>query len=117
MSAGLGSSALAHHPGSHAERTAAARVRLDASILVETNCLAIGEISSGAPSGLKVPRDAAGVTVRLSKSGQAACEAEVRRLDSHAELTVPAEKQLLLLYIVGDQGAVIGTERVPILRR
>jgi hypothetical protein len=116
MSAGLASSALAHHPGSHVERTAAATVRLDASVLVETSCLTITEISAGAPKELTIPQDAAGVTIRLAKNGQAACEAGVRRLGSEAELKVPAEQRFLLLYIIGDQGTVIGSERVPILR-
>jgi hypothetical protein len=108
------SSGLAHHPGSHAVRSAGSKVRFDISVVVNETCLSIIAVETGAPDGVSVPTGTAGVTVRLARRPGGACRPGVERLRQEAELPVSGNPSAAILLIVGPEGTVIASERVAI---
>jgi hypothetical protein len=108
------SSGLAHHPGSHAMRSAGVKVRFDISVVVDETCLAIVAVETGAPGGISVPTSAAGVTVRLARRTGGACQPGVERLRREAELPLSGRPSTAILFIVGPEGTVIASERIAI---
>lgn len=105
--------ALAHHPGSHANRVAGG-VRLEAVTLAPDGCTTIAAIAPGTPAGLAVPPSAEPVTVRLERQAGAACTQALTSVRREATIAVPAERGSLHLFFVGADGKVVSSERVPI---
>ncbi len=105
--------ALAHHPGSHAHRVAGA-VRLEAVVTVPDGCTTIGSVALGAPAGVSAPPSSEPVTVRLERPAGAACAQALGSARRDVTLTVPEGRATLHLFVVGADGAVVSSERVPI---
>ncbi|HYF52924.1 MAG TPA: hypothetical protein VEA41_01550 [Salinarimonas sp.] len=106
--------ALAHHPGSHARRDGAGFVRLEAVAAVPDGCTTIGAVEPGTPPGVGAPPNAAPVTVRLARPAGVPCTQAVGSVRRDAVLKVPAERSVLHLFVVGPDGRVASSERVPI---
>ncbi|KAA2235600.1 hypothetical protein [Salinarimonas soli] len=105
--------ALAHHPGSHAVRKGGA-VALEAVATVSDGCTTIGSVALGAPAGIAAPAAAEPVTVRLARPEGAVCTQALGTARREIDLMVPAGRAILHLFVVGPDGAVVSTERVPI---
>jgi hypothetical protein len=106
--------ALAHHPGSHAYREADGRVRVEVASPVGDACTTVAKVETGAPAGVTAPSNAVPVTVRLQRPAGAACATVVRTATGEAVLPIGREARTLHLYVVGADGRVAATERVPI---
>lgn len=108
-----GVQALAHHPGSHAERLPDGRVRVDVTATVPDTCTRIASVQAGLPEGVRAVAGTLPVTIRLARPADAVCATQVRALREQAVLAMPSGN-MLMLYVVGQDGAVAGSERVPI---
>jgi hypothetical protein len=111
--AGIGP-ALAHHPGSHANRLPDGRVNLEAVATATDACIRIGEVRAGAPPRVAAVAGTAPVTVRLERPNAEACAAVVQALRRDAVLDLPPEVRQILLYILAPDGTLAATERVPV---
>ena len=105
--------AVAHHPGSHARRIAAGQVELDAAVSASDACTRIERIEPGTPHGVQAPAGAAPMVVRLARP-EGVCATVVSALRETRAVGVPAGVTVLLLYVVGPDGRVAASERVPI---
>jgi hypothetical protein len=105
--------AVAHHPGSHARRVGAGQVELDAAVSASDACTRIERMEPGTPQGVQAPTGAAPVVVRLVRP-DGLCATVVSALREARTLSVPAGTTALLLYVVGPDGRVAASERVPI---
>lgn len=108
-----GVQALAHHPGSHAQRLSDRRVRVEVTATVPDTCTRIASVQAGRPEGVEPVAGTLPVTVRLSRPADAICATQVVAVKDTAVLAMPSGN-MLMLYVVGQDGAVAGTERVPI---
>jgi hypothetical protein len=106
--------AFAHHPGSHATRKGVGTVWLEAVVTVSDGCTTIGSVALGAPAGVSVPPSAEPVTVRLARPQGAMCTQALGSARSESALTVPAARGSLHLFVLGLDGRVVSSERVPI---
>lgn len=109
----LGEGALAHHPGSHAAREASGRVRLDVAATAPETCLTVAGIRNVTPPRVSAPPAAAPVTVSLARK-TGACSPQPTIVRGQTFLDIAQGVQLLYLYIVGADGVIIATERVPL---
>ena len=109
----VSTSASAHHPGSHAARQPDGRVRLEVVATVPDTCTRIADIAAGSPSGVAAAPGTAPVTVRLVRS-EGACEAQVGALDTSWSLDAPGRIGTIMVYVLGTDGTLAATERVPI---
>ena len=105
--------ALAHHPGSHAARDADGGVRLEVVVTAADACTSIAQVRPGAPPGIAAVPGSAPVTARLQRPG-GACAAVVTAVRAEERLDLGREVGQILLYVVGPDGAVASTERVPV---
>jgi hypothetical protein len=105
--------ALAHHPGSHANRVAGG-VRLEAVVTVPDGCTAIGAVVAGTPPGVSAPPSAEPVTVRLERPAGAACTQVLTSVRREVTIPVATDRGSLHLFVVGADGRVTSSERVPI---
>ena len=110
----LSSAALAHHPGSHASRQPDGRVRVDIVATASDSCTSIASVAPGAPAGIRPPQGSEPVTVRLVRPAGAACATMVTAARADATISVPPRASHLHVYILGPDGQVQGTERVPV---
>jgi hypothetical protein len=106
--------ALAHHPGSHANRDGSGAVRLEAVATVPDGCTTIAGVEPGLPPGVKAPPSAEPVTVRLARPAGAVCTQAVASVRRDVTLQVPPDRASLHLFVVGTDGRVLSSERVPI---
>ena len=106
--------ALAHHPGSHANRLPDGRVRLEVATLATDACTRVGTVASGAPASVKAPPGAAPVTARLVREGSGACATVVTAAKSEVVLDLGRGASHVFLYILTPDGTVASTERVPV---
>ena len=109
----LTSPVLAHHPGSHAAREADGRVRLDVVVTAADACTTIAAVTAGAPSGVAPVPGSTPVTARLQRPG-GACATVVTAVRAEERLHLGQNVGQILLYVVGPDGAVASTERVPV---
>jgi hypothetical protein len=105
--------AMAHHPGSHAVRDGGL-VRLEAVVVAPDGCTRIAAVAIGSPPGVAPPPRAEPVTVRLERPTDASCGQALASLRREVSLPVPAERASLHLFVVGADGRVASSERVPI---
>jgi hypothetical protein len=105
--------AAAHHPGSHANRQADGRVKLDAVAMASDTCTRIAGIRMGTPPAVTPPPGSAPATVQLRREGEV-CGAAVTAVRAEAVLDVPAGAKTILLYIQAPDGSLAASERVPI---
>ena len=105
--------AAAHHPGSHATRLGDGRVRLEVTAIGD-GCTSMGPIAPGLPRGVGAPPGAAPVTATLKRPAEAMCIMIAKPVTGEAVLDLPASTPAIHLFIVGPDGAVRSTERVPI---
>lgn len=108
--------AMAHHPGSHARRQDDGRVGLDVATSASDSCTTIRSVAVGAPPQVKPVAGSTPVTVRLQRPEGAICATVVTALHEAAVLDVPASSTILNLYVLGPDGTVAASERVPIRR-
>ena len=109
----LTSPVLAHHPGSHAARDADGRVRLEVVVTAADACTTIAALSAGAPPGVAPVPGSAPVTARLQRPG-GACATVVTAVGAQGRLELGQDARQILLYVVGPDGAVASTERIPV---
>jgi hypothetical protein len=107
------SSAMAHHPGSHASRLPDGRVKLEVGTSGD-GCTTVGAISAGVPAGVSAPPGASPVTVRLNRPPETVCTMELKPVAGEAVLVLPAAVRAIHVFILGQDGTVRATERVPI---
>jgi hypothetical protein len=105
--------ALAHHPGSHAVREKDGRVRLDVAATAPETCAAVAGIRNVTPPRVASPPGGAPVTVQLSRK-PGACSPAPTLVRHEGFLDIAEGVRLLHLYVVGADGAVLATERVPL---
>ena len=105
--------ASAHHPGSHAARQPDGRVQLDLAVTVRDSCTRVAEVAAGPPPGVAAAPGASPVTVRLARSGDA-CEAAASVIRAERSLALPGQAGQILVYVLGTDGALASTERVPL---
>jgi hypothetical protein len=105
--------AAAHHPGSHAGRLPDGRVKLDVAT-VGDGCTSMGTIAPGLPGGVSAPPGAAPVTAQLDRPREAVCTMVAKPVTGEAFLDLPVGTGAIHLFIVGPEGAVRSTERVPV---
>ncbi len=108
-----GVQAMAHHPGTHAAAQGDGRVRIDAVATASDTCTTIAAVEPGAPKGVQRTKDSEPVTVRLARKADAVCGQAVQAVRMQAVLALPPAK-VLLVYVVGADGQVVATERVPV---
>lgn len=106
--------AQAHHPGSHATREKDGRVKVEAVATVGDSCLAIAAVRLGTPPNVTAPAGAAPVTAEVKRAGSTGCRAAATVLRAEHLLPLGAEVRQIHLYVVGPDGAVLSTERVPL---
>lgn len=106
--------ALAHHPGSHANRQPDGRVRVEVATLASDACTTLGPVKAGAPASVAPAPGAVPVTAQLLRSAGAVCATVVTRVASEAVFDGAPNERQIMLYIVGPDGAVASSERIPI---
>lgn len=112
---GFAGPALAHHPGSHATREADGRVRVEAVTVANDRCTALSPVTAGAPETVVPPAGTVPATVqRRVVSPGATCPPEPVRLAAEGVLEVPQGAGLIMLYVLGPDGQVQSTERIPV---
>jgi hypothetical protein len=104
--------AAAHHPGSHAVRERGGRVRVDVVAMVTDGCTTIASVGPGAPEGVKPPRNASALTVRLQRPEGLACIQVVGT--ARRELLLDDAAGIIHIYVVQPDGMLGATERVPV---
>jgi hypothetical protein len=115
VSLGFAAPALAHHPGSHATRGADGRVRIEAVAVANDRCSALGPVAAGAPGRVTAPAGTVPVTVqRRVISPGATCPPEPVRLSAEGVVEVPRGAGQIMLYVLGPDGEVQATERIPV---
>ena len=105
--------AVGHHPGSHATRQADGRVKVEVATIGD-GCTSMGPIAAGLPAGISAPPGASPVTARLNRPAEAICIMIGKPVTGEAVLRLPASAAAIHLFIVGPDGTVRSTERVPI---
>jgi hypothetical protein len=110
----FGPAALAHHPGSHATRRADGKVVVDVATLATDACTRIAAIRPGAPASLAPVPGSVPVTAQLERQGSGPCATVVTAVKAETALDLGRDARQILLYVVGPDGAVAATERVPI---
>jgi hypothetical protein len=105
--------AAAHHPGSHATRLPDGRVELEVAT-VGDGCTSMGPIAPGLPAGVSPPPGAAPVTARLARPAGTVCTMIAKPVRGEAVLRLPPATAAIHVFIVGPDGAVQSTERVPV---
>lgn len=116
LATGMTVQALAHHPGSHAVRQGDGRVRLQTAASASDACTTIQSVTLGAPPAVKAVPGITSVTVRLQRPAGAVCATTVTALHEETMLDVPDSATALLVYVVGPDGSVVASEKVPINR-
>jgi hypothetical protein len=106
--------ALAHHPGSHATREPDGRVRVEAVATVGDSCLVFGAIRTGTPPAVLPPPGATPVTAYVERKAATGCISTATAIRGEGLLAIGTDVRQIHLYIVGPDGALIGTERVPL---
>ncbi len=106
--------AVAHHPGSHANRQGDGRVRLDVAANVTDGCTTIAAARRGVPPNAQRPTGADPVVVELRRPAEAMCAQVVRTARAEAMLDTPPGLTALHLFMLAGDGRVTATERVPI---
>lgn len=104
----------AHHPGSHAARLSDGTVKLELGLASEDPCMIIAATRSDPPAGVRPPKGGHPVTVQLRRPNDAVCSVSVRALRGEAVVEVPADVRLIHLYVVGPDGDLRSTQRIPI---
>jgi hypothetical protein len=105
--------ASAHHPGSHAARQPDGRVRLEVAVTAADACTGIADIAGGPPPGIAAVPGTAPVTVRLQRPG-GPCKAEPNVVRAERMLDLGRQEGQLLVYVMGADGTLASTERVPL---
>jgi hypothetical protein len=107
------SAASAHHPGSHAARQPDGRIRLEIAVPTSDLCTGIGDVALGPPPGIAPAPGAAPVTVHLKRpDGPCVGAASVARGEQMLDL--PRQESQVLVYVIGEDGTIVSTERVPL---
>lgn len=106
--------ASAHHPGSHATRERDGRIRIEAVAMAADSCTTIASIRPGAPPSVTAPPGAQPVTVQLQRPQDAVCATVVTAAKRTELLNLGADARQLHLYVLGPDGSVVATERVPV---
>jgi hypothetical protein len=105
--------AQAHHPGSHASREGGNRVRVEVVTLATDDCTRIDSIRLGMPATVQPPPGSTPITARL-KRGQGTCVAGPIAVRAEQVIELPVAVQQIFLYIEGTDGALVGSQRVPV---
>jgi hypothetical protein len=106
-------SAHAHHPGSHATRQSNGKVKVEAVTMATDTCTRIRSIRLGMPAGVSPPPGITPATIRLERGGEA-CATAVMPVGAEAELDMAPSAKQIILYIESPDGALLGSERVPV---
>jgi hypothetical protein len=106
--------ASAHHPGSHANRSPDGMVRVEVAVAAADSCTRIEAVGLGAPAGVKAPAGSQPVTVTLAREPGLACAQVVSAAREETSLPVPVGVSRLHLFVVGPDGQILSTERVPV---
>jgi hypothetical protein len=105
--------AAAHHPGSHAARLNDRQVKLDVAATVGETCLAMGTVRTGTPRAVLPPPGATPVTAEVVRTG-AACSPGAASIRAEQVIEVGQDVRQIHLYVVGPDGVLLGTERIPV---
>ena len=105
--------ASAQHPGSRATREGATRVRVEAAAIAADDCTRFEALRAGAPAVAKAPPGAIAVTARLRR-GEGICRSGAKAVRGVQVLNLPAGTRQIRLFVEGPDGALVGTELVPV---
>jgi hypothetical protein len=88
-------------------------VRLDVAVTASDSCTGIADIAAGPAPGIAAVPGTTPVTVRLKRSG-GSCAAAPNVVRAERVLDLGRQEQQLLVYVVGADGTLASTERVPL---